>query len=123
MRRSLSSLFLVCGFLLALPAVASAQQRPGTQQPDSASAMQSGEQREAMQAMEEQMRAMMPMMMASLRAVTHGTMAALAEPDAARNLARFVRNYHQALVAEGFSRDEAMRIVASVGLPTIPGGQ
>lgn len=123
MRRLLFGPVLLLALLLSLPDAATAQQRPGTQQPDSASAMQSGEEREAMHAMEEQMRAMMPMMMASLRAVTHGTMAALAEPDAARNLARFVRNYHQALVAEGFTREEAMRIVASVGLPTIPGGQ
>ena len=69
----------------------------------------------------EGMGGMMPMMTEVMHHVTRSTMAALAEPETARNLARFTRNYYTALVAEGFSEEQAMRIVSSMGFPVLPG--
>ena len=114
---------LLLGLLSTLPAEAGAQQRPQAQPADTASAvmpMEEMEQQAQMQVMEQQMRAMLPMMTATLRNVTQSTMAALAEPETARNLAKFMRNYYQALIAEGFTRPEALQILGSVGLPSFP---
>lgn len=41
----------------------------------------------------------------------------LARPETAAKLATFTRNYVDALVARGFSRDEALRLASSVQLP------
>ena len=68
-----------------------------------------------------QMRGMMPVMTDIMRQATQSTMAALAEPETAQNLARFARNYYTALVAQGFTEEQAMRIVSNVGLPMLPG--
>ena len=45
-----------------------------------------------------------------------------AKPSTARVLATFSKNYLDALVAVGFTRDEALRIVAAHGVPTLSGG-
>lgn len=44
-----------------------------------------------------------------------GRMAALTRPEVAERLATFTRNYFEALLHKGFSRDEALRIVAATG--------
>jgi len=48
-----------------------------------------------------------------------GLIVTLARPDVADRLAAFTRNYYEALVRRGFAREEALRIVASVGIPTL----
>lgn len=111
---SAAALALVLGALAPAPARAQQQgQRPETAQ---SQAEEDARMREQVQ----QLQAMMPMIAATLKNVTQGTMAALAEPEVARNLARFTRNYYEALVAAGFTREEALRIVASVGFPSMP---
>jgi hypothetical protein len=45
-------------------------------------------------------------------------LAAMADPKTAEQLAKFSRNYFNALVAQGFSEDQALKIVTSVGLPS-----
>lgn len=40
----------------------------------------------------------------------------LARPETAERLATFTRNYYEALVRRGFTREEALRIVAAVGV-------
>ena len=42
-------------------------------------------------------------------------LAVLAKPEAARNLAAFVRNLYDALIAKGFTKDEALKIVTAFG--------
>jgi hypothetical protein len=110
---SIAALLLALGALAPSPAEAQQGQRPDAAQ---AQGEQSPEMREQMQ----QIRAMMPMMATMLQSVTQGTMSALAEPEVARNLARFTRNYYEALMAAGFTREEALRIVSSVGFPSLP---
>lgn len=118
-----ASLFLL-GFLVCVPIEASAQE---PQRPDTARAQAPGQEmdrqqetQEMQQHMQQQMSAMMPMMSTMLQNLTQSTMAALAEPRTAQDLAKFIRNYYQALMAQGFTHDEALRIVTSVGLPSLP---
>lgn len=70
--------------------------------------------------MNQQMEQMQGMMASVMRNVTQSTMEALADPETARNLARFTRNYYNALVEEGFTEEQALRIVSSMGFPTVP---
>lgn len=112
--------FLCFAAILAFaPTDAAAQVRPDAPRADSARAA-APHQGEHPQGMEEQLGFMMPMMGNMVQALTQSSMAALAEPKTAEHLAKFIRNYHQALVAEGFTREEAMRIVISVGFPAPP---
>ncbi|HXY68892.1 MAG TPA: hypothetical protein VEH62_05550 [Gemmatimonadales bacterium] len=71
-------------------------------------------------AMAAQMQTMVPMFSQMMAAMMQGTLAMLARPETAEQLATFAKNYLDALQRHGFSRDEALRIVANVGLP-IPG--
>jgi hypothetical protein len=63
------------------------------------------------------MDAMMGPMMENMMETMYGVMA---RPETAERLATFVKNYHEALVAKGFSEEEAMRIVLATGMPTVP---
>ena len=51
------------------------------------------------------------------------TLWALSKPEAAERLATFSRNYYDALIKKGFTKDEALRIVLSVGIPQSGGGK
>ena len=106
--------FAVAMFLL--PASVTAQQPPpGQQTPPT-------QQRTPEQAeMEMQMMMMGPMMSQMMQSMLKGMMTALAERETTDQLATFTKNYFDALVARGFSREEALRIVASVGIPAMPG--
>lgn len=60
-------------------------------------------------------------MMEKLTASTIKTsFASIAQKDVAENLAAFQKNYMEALMAKGFTREEAMKIVVSVGFPVLP---
>lgn len=94
-------------FAVYVPAT-SAQQPTAPAKPDSAGA-----------AMETMLRSMMDQQtarMGQLAAVSlTARLAVLAKPEAAQNLATFVRNLYDALVAKGFSKDEALKIVTAFG--------
>jgi hypothetical protein len=45
-------------------------------------------------------------------------MSALAKPETAEKMARYVKNFQNALIKEGFSKEEALKIVTSMPLPT-----
>ena len=44
----------------------------------------------------------------------------LSKKENADMLATFTRNYYESLVARGFSKEEALRIVVSTGIPAAP---
>ena len=117
MLRSLHLLTILLALVLFAPSRSHAQQRTRADSTKAQPAQQSAEMRQQMQ----QMQGMMPMMSDIVRQVTRSSMAALAEPETAQSLARFTRNYYTALVAQGFTEDQALRIVASVGFPALPG--
>ena len=45
-----------------------------------------------------------------------GTLKALEKPETIDRLARFARRYYDALIKQGFSKEEALEIVAGAGL-------
>jgi hypothetical protein len=55
--------------------------------------------------------------------VIGATLTVLARPETAERLAAFAKNYYDALVAKGFSADEALRIVLAHGVPFQPAGR
>jgi hypothetical protein len=56
----------------------------------------------------------------SMQALMLSQFAVLARPETAKHLARFTKNYFDQLVALGFSREEALRIVTARDIP-LPG--
>ena len=93
--------------LFAVYAPATSAQQPTTAaKPDSAGA-----------AMETMLRSMMDQQTARMGQLVAVTMTArlavLAKPETAQNLATFVRNLYDALIAKGFSKDEALKIVTA----------
>jgi hypothetical protein len=68
-----------------------------------------------------QMEMMGPMMGRMAEASMTATLNVLTKPQSAERLATFTRNYYNALIKKGFTKDEALRIVTSVGLPVFRG--
>jgi len=62
-----------------------------------------------------------PMYENMMRAMVQGTLKALADSENIERLATFSRNYYLALVRHGFTREEALQIVAGFGIPLRPG--
>ena len=73
---------------------------------------------EAQRAVQTVQEAMMPMMGQMMSVMLESMAQTLAKKDVAENLATFSRNYYQALIARGFSPEEALKIVTSTGIPT-----
>jgi hypothetical protein len=71
--------------------------------------------------MQQQMDSMMgmmgPMMSQMAEATMAATLKALSKPEAAEQLATFSRNYYNALLKKGFTKDQALSIVMSVRMP------
>lgn len=44
----------------------------------------------------------------------------LARPELIQRLAKFSRAYYEALLAQGFTQDQAIRIVVGTGVPGLP---
>ena len=76
------------------------------------------EQQQAM--IEQQMNAMTPMFGQMMRVMMTATFDVLSQPESAEKLASFTRNYYDALIKKGFSKDEALKIATSVGMPSMP---
>lgn len=99
------------GFVCALLAVVAVSQPVSAQQPAQPTPAEA----------QQQMDAMAPMMVQMTRAMLQAGLEFYAQPATARAMATFTKNYHEALIAVGFTRDDALRIVAAHGLPTLPG--
>lgn len=69
--------------------------------------------------MQEFMGPMMGNMMASM---LDGMLTTLARPESAEKLATFTRNYYEALIRKGFTEEQALRLVAAVGFPSLGWG-
>jgi len=44
----------------------------------------------------------------------------MARPENADRLATFTRNYYDALIRKGFTREQALQIVIATGMPRMP---
>ena len=57
-----------------------------------------------------------PMYESMSQAMIEGTIKALDRPETIERLARFARRYYDALIKQGFSKEEALQIVAGAGI-------
>ena len=60
-----------------------------------------------------------PMYETMAQAMVDGTLKALERPEIIDRLAAFTRHYYEALIKQGFTKDEALQIVAGVGIPAL----
>jgi hypothetical protein len=95
------STIAVVSLLLLLNARPVAAQQPGT--PDPA-------------AMAQMFSQMTPMYEGMSQAMIEGTLKALEKPETVDRLARFAKRYYDALIKQGFSKEEALQIVAGAGV-------
>ena len=63
-----------------------------------------------------------PMMGQMMRVMMLTVIEIAAEPETAEKMATFSKNFFDALVRKGFTRQEALQIVMATGLPKFPGG-
>jgi hypothetical protein len=86
--------------LVVLTARSSAAQQPSA--PDPA-------------AMAQMFSQMTPMYEGMSQATLEGTLKALEKPETVDRLARFAKRYYDALIKQGFTKEEALQIVAGAG--------
>jgi hypothetical protein len=60
---------------------------------------------------------MVPMMSQMATVMLESTLTALAKPENADRLADFTKHYYDALVKRGFTKEEALQLVAAMGFP------
>lgn len=64
-----------------------------------------------------------PMYETMTQAMVEGTLKAFERPETIDRLARFARLYYEALIRQGFTKEEALQIVAGAGLPGTKAGR
>ena len=103
-------------------AAAQGMAQPETQQ--ARPAAQRGNRQPTAEEVRQMMQGVMgPMMGEMMSSMLKSMSKTLAEPQIAQNFAAFTRNYYQALIDRGFTADEALKIVSSVGLPSAGGNK
>ena len=65
----------------------------------------------------QQLELMGPAMSKMTEGMYSGMLRALARPESAEQLASFMKNYRDALIAKGFTKEEATQIVRGTGIP------
>ena len=63
---------------------------------------------------------MSPMMGQMMEAMMEGMLRVMARPENADRLATFTKNYYDALIRRGFTKDQALQIVIATGIPRMP---
>lgn len=61
-----------------------------------------------------------PMMGQMMTVMMNSMFDVLSDKSNAEKLAEFTKNYYDALINKGFSKEDALKIVISVGIPSIP---
>ena len=96
----------------------------GSQKTASAPGTEAKKKGPAPEELQRQVEAMMgPMMGLMMGEMIKGMARTFADPEISQSFAAFSRNYYLALVERGFTEEEAMRIVASTGIPSLAGKQ
>jgi hypothetical protein len=62
---------------------------------------------------------MTPMFGNMVESMMQGKLKVFAQPETTKLLAKFVKNFYDNLIKEGFSKEEALMIVTSFGFPAI----
>jgi ketosteroid isomerase-like protein len=68
----------------------------------------------------QQQDAMKKVMAQMAESVMEATLTIMSKSQTTEQLATFSKRYYDALIAKGFSKDDALKLVISVGMPTIP---
>lgn len=113
---SLARPFLIVSLLL-LPGLSHAQARP-----DTARTRRESKSAEARPYPSEFMEQQMDMMGQMMTNMMTSMFDALGRAENVERMATFTKNYFDALMAKGFTRDEALRIVIGQGIP-MPSGR
>jgi archaellum component FlaG (FlaF/FlaG flagellin family) len=71
--------------------------------------------------MQQAMQMMGPMMGSMMESMFDTAFKVMAKPENADRLATFTKNYYDALISKGFSKEEALRIVVNMGMPSMSG--
>jgi hypothetical protein len=104
MKRSLiCALVIVLGFI----AVGNAQETKSQPSPE-----------QIQKQMETTFAMMAPMMGKMVEAMIEAQLSALAKPESAEKIAQYVKNLQEALMKQGFSKEEALKIATSLPLPS-----
>ena len=112
---------LVLVLLAFAPPVVLAQQPPTPLNPrDTLPAARVQQMQQQMMGMFSQMGPMYETMMKSM---IDGTLKAMGEPENVERLAAFTRRYYESLIKQGFTKEEALAIVAGVGVPALRTGR
>ena len=61
-----------------------------------------------------------PMMGPMMEAMMEGMLRVMARPENADRLATFTKNYYDALIRKGFTKEQALQIVIATGMPRMP---
>jgi hypothetical protein len=69
--------------------------------------------------MQQTMQMMTPMFGQVIKAMMEAQLEVLASPATAEKLASYTKNYYEALIKKGFSKEDALRIAMTVGFPTL----
>jgi hypothetical protein len=64
-----------------------------------------------------------PMYESMMEAMVEGTLKAFEKPETIERLARFSRRYYDALIKQGFTKEEALQIVAGSGIAAVRAGK
>src|SRR5213593_848749 len=64
-----------------------------------------------------------PMYESMVQSMVEGTLKAFEKPETIERLARFARRYYDALIKQGFTKEEALQIVAGTGIAAVRAGR
>lgn len=104
---------VLVAFALALAAGSVSAQQPAQPKTDSTKTPAP----ETVQGMGPMLQQMGPMMAQMAALTLEGTFTALAKRENAERLADFTKNYYDALIKRGFTKEQALQIVMAVGIP------
>jgi hypothetical protein len=62
--------------------------------------------------------AMAPFMGKMMEAMIEAQLTVVSKPASAEKMAQYVKNFYEALLKQGFSKHEALRIVTSISMPS-----
>jgi Spy/CpxP family protein refolding chaperone len=103
----------IAGALLLLTTTVALGQQPTYRPGDSA----------AMAQMTGMFTQMGPMYESMTQAMVEGTLKAFEKPETIERLARLSRRYYDALIKQGFTKEEALQIVAASGIVSVRAGR
>ncbi len=119
MKTTKKSIWVIAMLVVSAMCGATALAAEEADQPKPTEQKETRESKPNAQEMQDLTMAMAPALGAMAQNMMDGIYTGLAKPDTAKKLAKFMKNYYEALVAEGFTREEAIQIVQGFAVPSI----